>query len=108
MGMHTKKKINSVIFRHRSVRAWIFDDYPPALASGQFPLRAMIPCFWIRIPLIPKVWDAGTNYNSGFSGIGGVKFTTFFTNSLIVTVIGTVGCVLTSLLAAYALSRLKF
>ncbi|MDO5417489.1 MAG: carbohydrate ABC transporter permease [Lachnospiraceae bacterium] len=58
--------------------------------------------------LIPKEWAVAENYASGFAGVGGVKFATFFMNSLIVTVVGTAGCVMTSLLAAYALSRIKF
>lgn len=58
--------------------------------------------------LIPEVWDAAANYVSGFAGIGGVSFATFFLNSLLVTVVGMAGCVFTSLLAAYALSRINF
>ena len=107
MGMHTKKKINSVIFHIGACALGFLMIYPLLwLLASSF--KSNDTMFLDTYSLIPKVWDAGTNYNSGFSGIGGVKFTTFFTNSLIVTVIGTVGCVLTSLLAAYALSRLKF
>lgn len=58
--------------------------------------------------LIPEVWDAVTNYTSGFAGVGGVPFIKFFMNSVIVTVVGTAGCVVTSLFAAYAFSRIKF
>ena len=58
--------------------------------------------------LLPEVWDAAKNYASGFAGIGGVAFSTFFMNSMVVTVVGTVTCVLSSLLAAYTFSRLKF
>lgn len=58
--------------------------------------------------LVPKAWDVITNYMSGFKGIAGVPFTTFLMNSVFVTVVGTFGCVGTSLLAAYAFSRIKF
>lgn len=58
--------------------------------------------------LIPKVWDAATNYASGLEGVAGVPFVKFLWNTVVVTVIGMVGCVFTSLLAAYAFSRLKF
>ncbi len=58
--------------------------------------------------LIPSKWAIIENYKSGFAGIGGVSFFTFLKNSVIVTVVGTVGCVFTSLLAAYAFSRIKF
>ena len=107
MGMHMKSKVNSVKFHVCACVLGFFMIYPLLwLLASSF--KSNDTMFLDTYSLIPKVWDAGTNYNSGFSGIGGVKFTTFFTNSLIVTVIGTVGCVLTSLLAAYALSRLKF
>ncbi|MBO5524746.1 MAG: carbohydrate ABC transporter permease, partial [Roseburia sp.] len=58
--------------------------------------------------LIPEVWDAAKNYASGFEGIGGVPFSTFFLNSLEVTIVGVIGCVTTSLFAAYAFSRIRF
>lgn len=58
--------------------------------------------------LIPKAWDAATNYASGFDGVGGVPFTTFLWNTVLVTLIGMVGCITISLIAAYAFTRLKF
>ena len=58
--------------------------------------------------LIPQTWDVVTNYMSGFKGIGGVPFSTFLMNSVFVTVFGALGCVGTSLFAAYAFSRIKF
>lgn len=58
--------------------------------------------------LIPKKWAIVENYTSGWNGVGGVSFGKFIVNTLIVTVFGTMGCVLTSLLAAYAFSRVKF
>lgn len=58
--------------------------------------------------LIPEVWDLVKNYTSGFGGVAGVSFATFFSNSAIVTIIGTVTCVVSSLFAAYAFSRIKF
>ena len=107
MGMHTKKKINSFLFHVGACALGFLMIYPLLwLLASSF--KSNDTMFLDTYSLIPKVWDMTTNYNSGFSGIGGVKFITFFTNSLIVTVIGTLGCVITSLLAAYALSRLKF
>ena len=58
--------------------------------------------------LIPDVWDAAKNYASGLEGVGGVPFWRFLLNSLEVTVVGMVGCVVTSLFAAYAFSRIRF
>lgn len=107
MGMHAKKKVNSVLFHVGACALGFLMIYPLIwLLASSF--KSNDTMFLDTYSLIPKVWDAAVNYSSGFAGIGGVKFTTFFVNSLIVTLIGTVGCVLTSLLAAYALSRLKF
>lgn len=58
--------------------------------------------------LIPEKWAAVTNYLSGFEGVAGIPFWRFFANSAIVTVVSVVGSIFCSLLAAYALSRLKF
>lgn len=106
-GNAYKEKVNSVLFHVGACALGFLMIYPLIwLLASSF--KSNDTMFLDTYSLIPKVWDVATNYNSGFAGIGGVKFTTFFANSLIVTVIGTVGCVLTSLLAAYALSRLKF
>ncbi len=58
--------------------------------------------------LIPEKWDIIQNYVSGFKGIAGISFWTFFKNSAIVTVVSAVGSIFCSLLAAYAVARIEF
>ena len=58
--------------------------------------------------LIPEKWDIIQNYASGFKGIAGISFWTFFKNSAIVTVASVAGAIFSSLLAAYAVSRVEF
>ena len=58
--------------------------------------------------LIPEKWEIIQNYASGFKGIAGISFWTFFKNSAIVTVASVAGSIFCSLLAAYAVSRVKF
>ena len=53
--------------------------------------------------LFPEKWEFG-NYLNGWSGFGGTTFTTFFQNSVIVTVVSVIGNVLASAMAAYGLS----
>lgn len=107
MGMHTKNKLNSVKFHICACVLGFFMIYPLLwLFASSFKSNETM--FLDTYSLIPKVWDAAKNYSSGFAGVGGVPFSTFFFNSLVVTLIGTVGCVVTSLFAAYALSRIKF
>lgn len=107
MGMHTRKKINSIKFHVGACLLGFLMIYPLLwLLASSF--KSNDTMFLDTYSLVPKVWDAVTNYRSGFAGVGGVEFVIFFMNSLFVTVIGTAGCVMTSLLAAYALARIKF
>ena len=57
--------------------------------------------------LIPPAWR-WDNFSRGWAGFGHVTFTTFFKNSAIITVIATLGTVLSSSCIAYALARVKF
>lgn len=57
--------------------------------------------------LFPDKWEF-SNYVNGWAGFGGTTFTTFFKNSIIVTVISVIGNVIASAMAAYGFSRLKF
>ena len=57
--------------------------------------------------LFPDKWEF-SNYLNGWAGFGGTTFTTFFRNSIIVTVISVIGNVIASAMAAYGFSRLKF
>ncbi len=57
--------------------------------------------------LIPSEWRVD-NFVNGWSGFGGVTFTTFFKNSFIVTFISVVGNVVASGMAAYGFSRINF
>lgn len=107
MGLKNKRKIHSVIFHVEACLLGFVMIYPLLwLLASSFKSNQTM--FQDAYSLIPKVWDVATNYKSGFAGIGGVTFSTFFMNSLFVTVVGMIGCVTSSLFAAYAFSRIKF
>ncbi|GIP32666.1 carbohydrate ABC transporter permease [Paenibacillus sp. J2TS4] len=57
--------------------------------------------------LIPSVWKF-ENYVQGWKGFGGHTFAVFFKNSLLITIVATIGGVVTSTLVAYGFSRVKF
>lgn len=57
--------------------------------------------------LIPQNFTL-ENYVGGWQGFGDTSFATFFKNSLFVTVLGTVGTVISSALVAYGFSRFNF
>lgn len=48
------------------------------------------------------------NYANGWKGFAGISFGKFFTNSLFITVIGTIGSVFSSAFIAFGFARLKF
>lgn len=107
MGRKNKRKIHSVLFHIEACVLGFIMIYPLLwLLASSFKSNQTM--FQDAYSLIPKVWDVATNYKSGFAGIGGVRFSTFFMNSLYVTVVGMLGCVISSLFAAYAFSRIKF
>ena len=58
--------------------------------------------------LIPIKLDAAVNYLGAWKGVAGVSLVTFLGNSAFVTIVGTIGCVFTSILAAYAFTRVHF
>lgn len=57
--------------------------------------------------LIPNQWTLA-NYRNGMKGFSGVSFWRFLLNSLFISIIATIGTVLSSAIVAYALSRLEF
>lgn len=107
MGMKAKKNLHSVVFHVGACLLGILMIYPLfwLLASSFKSNQTM---FQDTFSLLPKEWAIVENYSSGFEGVGGVPFSTFFMNTVIVTVIGMVGCILISLFAAYAFTRIKF
>lgn len=107
MKMQSKRRIHSILF-HVGACALGFIMIYPLLWLVASSFKSNETMFINPYSLIPDVWDAAKNYASGFEGIGGIPFSTFFINSLEVTIVGMIGCVATSLFAAYAFSRIRF
>ncbi len=106
-----KRKIierrNSVLFHVFSIALGFLMIYPLLwLIASSF--KSNNTMFTSSYSLLPEEFDVIKNYSSGWQGIGGVKFSKFLLNTVIVTVIGTLTCVFSSLLAAYAFSRTPF
>lgn len=57
--------------------------------------------------LIPNQWNFD-NYRIGWEGFGGVTFTTFFKNSIMITLASTIGSVVSSTIIAYGFARIQF
>lgn len=105
--MKSKRIKEGIIFHTGAIILGFFMIYPLLwLVMSSFKSNRTM--FIDTYSLIPKEWDIATNYVSGFEGIAGVSFFKFMGNSFIVTIVGMVGAVVTSLLAAYAFARIKF
>lgn len=105
--MKKNKQLHSIMFHVGACLLGLIMIYPLLwLLASSFKSNETM--FVDTYSLIPKEWDIIKNFKSGFDGIGGIRFHTFFFNSVFVTVVGTIGCVVTSLFAAYAFSRIKF
>jgi multiple sugar transport system permease protein len=63
---------------------------------------------WTNVAsLIPRQLTP-QNYVNGWAGFGGITFATFYKNSLIYAVVGTVAVVLSSAAVAYGFARIRF
>ncbi|SEA18953.1 multiple sugar transport system permease protein [Lachnospiraceae bacterium NK3A20] len=104
--MREKKLIRKIVYHVLVILFGIAMVYPVMwMISGSFKDNAEILRGTLAlIPREPKM----TNYATGWKGFGGTTFATFFKNSFIVSSIATFGCVLSSSLVAYALSRIRF
>ena len=104
--MKIRKKLNTVLFHVVVCGIGLIMIYPLIwMIFSSFKESSLVLTTVGR--LIPKEWHLD-NYKNGWAGFGGVTFTTFFKNSLIVTCITVVGNVVASAMAAYAFSRLHF
>lgn len=105
-NMREKKLIRKIVYHVLVILFGIAMVYPVMwMISGSFKDNAEILRGTLAlIPREPKM----TNYATGWKGFGGTTFATFFKNSFIVSSIATFGCVLSSSLVAYALSRIRF
>lgn len=104
--MKIKKRVTKTVYHLFVVLFGMLMIYPVLwMISGSFKDNAEI----LRgsLGLFPENLKL-TNYATGWSGFGGISFTTFFKNSIIITAIATLGTVISSALVAYALSRVCF
>ncbi len=107
VGQNSSAKWKSVLFHVFSCALGFIMVYPLLwlLMSSFKSNDTMFKNAW---SLWPESWDVVTNYLSGWKGVAGVGFSTFFWNSVFVTVVSVVGSIFCSLLAAYAVCRINF
>lgn len=104
--MKVKKRVTKTLYHLFVILFGLLMIYPVLwMISGSFKDNAEILRGSLR--LIPGNLKM-TNYSTGWRGFGGITFLTFFKNSVIITVVATLGTVISSALVAYALSRVHF
>lgn len=99
--------LDSVKF-HALVMAIGFIMVYPLIWLFASSLKSNDTMFLNTYSLIPIKLDAAINYLGAWKGVAGVSLLTFLGNSAFVTIVGTIGCVFTSILAAYAFTRVHF
>lgn len=104
--MERKKYISSVVYHTFVILLGLLIIYPVIwMIMGSFKDNYLILNQAQR--LFPETWNFD-NYVRGWRGFGKVTFTTFFKNSIFITVAATFGTMMSSALVAYAFSRIKF
>lgn len=107
VGECKNKRLSSVLFHVFSCLLGFIMIYPLLwLLASSF--KSNDTMFHNTYSLIPETWDVVQNYLSGLAGVAGYSFMHFFKNSVIVTLVSVVTSIFSSLLAAYALARVKF
>ena len=106
MGFYTRQKINRVIY-HVLVCAFGFIMIYPLLWMIMSSFKDSSEIFKNAQSLLPKVFKA-SNYANGWKGFGGIPFSTFFTNSFIISITSTIGATISSAIIAFGFARCEF
>lgn len=107
MHSFAKRILGSVRFHALTILLGLIMIYPLIwLLMSSFKSNETM--FQNTFSLWPAEWDVSKNYASGWTGVSGIPFGRFILNTLFVAVIGTAGCVVSSVMAAYAFTRVRF
>ena len=102
----TKRKINMVIYHILVCGFGLVMIYPLIwMIFSSFKESSLVMTTVTQ--LFPTEWKL-SNYITGWKGFGGISFATFFKNSFIITILSTIGGVVSSTIVAFGFSRLKF
>lgn len=107
MTRKNRERIGSVLFHTLACGVGFLMIYP-LLWLFASSMKSNETMFLNAYSLIPEVFDMATNYKNAWEGVAGVSFLQFLWNTVFVTVLGMAGCVVISLFASYAFTRIKF
>ena len=104
--MKAKRIINKTIY-HVLVFGFGLLMLYPLIWMFMSAFKETTTIFTTASQLIPETFTF-ENYANGWKGFAGISFATFFKNSLFVTVVATIGTLVSSALVAYGFSRCNF
>ncbi len=104
--MIKNKKVGKIIY-HIVVFSFAIIMIYPLLWMIMSSFKETNTIFTTAGRLIPEKFTLA-NYITGWRGFGKVGFATFFKNSMFISVVATIGTVLSSAIVAYGLSRCNF
>ena len=104
--MKTQRKINTVIY-HIFVCGFGLLMIYPLIWMVMSSFKETNTIFTTAGSLIPETFTL-ENYRNGWKGFAKIGFGTFFKNSLFISIIATIGTVISSALVAYGFARCKF
>ncbi len=106
MPYRVKKALSTAVY-HILVMLLGFIMVYPLLWMIMSSFKPTNTVFTTAGSLLPKTWTLD-NYVNGLKGFGNVPFSRFFLNSLFISILATLGTVVSSALVAYAFSRLPY
>ena len=101
-----KKRAVNVVYHLFVIAFGLLMIYPVLwMILSSFKMKSEI--LGNNVPFLPTKW-VFQNYPDGWRGSGSLTFGTYFKNSIVVSVLGTLGTVISSAMVAYALARVNF
>ena len=104
--MKEKRTARSIVYHVVICLIGIIMIYPPVwMIMSSFKETGTI--FTTAGSLIPEKFILD-NYRNGWKGFAGIAFSTFFKNSLFISIVATIGTILSSAVVAYGFARFEF
>lgn len=102
----TKNKWKNLLYELFVIAFGLILLYPILwLIFASFKTDVQIHSF--EAPLLPTEWHF-ENYSRAWKGFGGVSFSTYFSNSIVIAVLATVFTAISSAIVAYGFARIRF
>jgi multiple sugar transport system permease protein len=101
-----RKKIYIFLY-HVLIIAFVFVMIYPVLWMIFGSLKSNLEITTGSLTLLPENW-LWENFINGWRGFAGITFATFFRNSMIISIVSTIGTIIGSSLVAYSFSRFRY